>query len=172
MLLFRGFRDTLPSKIDYRTFDGLYGTGVYLTLRDEVAFRYGPKSADVFGIIASYVPTSPVLFLKEGVHFNSKSNLEKEMRLTSAGRSILNTKEKSIQTSSLMAHAQAVGYNVVQIELDYCCERTVVASGYEHIEFQNFQFYINDEVFDDPSEDIILKKIEEYQEWFNSIEEV
>ena len=169
MILLRGFRDVSPAQINNSVSSGLYGNGVYLTLREEVAFRYGPKGADVFGIIAAYAPRSPILTLTEGVHFDSRSNLEDRMKLTSAGKSILNTKEKSIPTSSLMDYAQAVGFNIVKVNLNYCCENTVIASSYDHLEYLNFRFYLLETILDNPSEEVIWKKVQEYNKWFNQL---
>lgn len=169
MVLLRGFRDVSPDQIKDSVSDGLYGSGVYLTLREEVAFRYGPKSANVFGIIVAYIPTSPIMVLTEGVHFDSRSNLDDRMKLTAEGRSILNTKEKSILTSSLMEHVRAVGFNLVKVNLDYCCENTVVASGYDHLEHASFRFYLLETIIENPSEEVIWKKVREYNEWFNRL---
>lgn len=169
MHLMRGFKDTLPSQITDRVFNGLYGAGVYLTLREEVAYRYGAKSSDVFGITVSYNPRVEWLTLKEGVHFDCRSNLESEMKLTKKGKKTLGITEDTIRTCDLMSKVVAAGFNILAIELDFCCENTVVATGYEYLEFVNFKFYILDNILESPAEETMDKMIRDYNKWFNTL---
>ena len=154
MIVYRGFKDTLPSKINYDlVFEGLYGTGVYFSKDISIAKWYGFKSCDVFGIVAGFnIGNRTLLNFKEGVHFKDYHPTDNHFNLLSKGKSVYSTKSKNAPQSDLLAIALSSGYQGLEIEMDRHCEKIVLLPSYSGTTLESWLFYDLETTSENPSE--------------------
>ena len=161
-MLYRGFKDTLPSKINYdQTYEGLFGNGVYFSRDISVAEWYGFKSCDVFGIVVGFnCGVKKLLKFKDGVHFKNNHPADNHFNLLPKGRAVYSTKEKTAPIDQLLRCALESGYEGLLIEMDVFCEQIVVLPSYSGLTLDSWLFYNLETTFDNPSEEEMLAEID------------
>lgn len=143
MIVYRGFKDTLPSKINFDlVFDGLYGTGVYFSKDIATAKWYGFKACDVFGIVAGFnIGDRSLLKFKEGVHFKDYHPTDSHFNLLSRGKLAYSTRAAKVPQSELLSAAISSGYEGIELEMNFQCERMVVLPSYAGTTIESWLFY-------------------------------
>lgn len=140
MILYRGLKDTFPSKVDNTPRPGLYGAGVYLSKRKDVANWYSFKSCDFFGIILIYESSSKLIVLREDIHFVDDHPTADFFNLTKEGMKILGVKSSNFEKCKLMDIVTRKGYDGFDLSINFCCEQVVVLKDYETLEITDTLF--------------------------------